>query len=62
MEHSELEDVRQDIQEAKAALKRAEDRNDRDLILEREKRLNLLLRKEERLTTGEENTSCSWKS
>jgi hypothetical protein len=55
---SELEEVKQDIKDAKAALKRAEDSNDRELILERERRLNLLLKKEDRLTTGKFHSHC----
>ncbi len=34
---SELDEVKQDIKDARVALNRAEDRIDRDLILEREK-------------------------
>lgn len=49
---SELEEVKQDIKDAKAALKRAEDSNDRELILEYAGILKSLLRDKERLTTG----------
>ncbi len=49
MENSELEDVKRDIREAKLKLAEAESKNDRELILRREERLNLLLAKEARL-------------
>jgi hypothetical protein len=50
---NELEETKQDIKDAKAALKRAEERDDRELILEINKRLNhLYLEKEKYLSTG----------
>jgi hypothetical protein len=67
MEEDELEEVKRDIQEAKADLREAKRNGDRDLLFERERRLNLLLKKEERLTTGmaklikynfEDRTNC----
>jgi hypothetical protein len=49
---SELEEVKQDIKDAKADLKRAEERDFLELILETRKSLNLLLEKEKHLRTG----------
>ncbi len=49
---SELEEIKQDIKEAIADLKRAEEKDDRELILERLKRLNLLLEEQKHLRTG----------
>lgn len=50
---SELEEIKQDIKDAKADLKRAEDRNAPEaLILEINKRLNLLLEEQKHLRTG----------
>ncbi len=49
---NELEEIKQDIKDAKAALKRAEERDVLELILETRKSLNLLLEKEKHLRTG----------
>ncbi len=49
---SELEEVKQDIKDARVALNRAEEKDDRDLILEREKRLNLLFVDKVSIRTG----------
>jgi hypothetical protein len=54
-----LEEVKQDIKDAKADLKRAEEKDDRELILEINKRLNHLLEEKKHLRTGLENTYCS---
>jgi septal ring factor EnvC (AmiA/AmiB activator) len=48
----ELEEVKRDIQKAKADLERAQERGDRELEWERDRRLNLLLEEKKRLTTG----------
>lgn len=55
MEEDELAEVKRRIQEAEAALKRAEDLGNLELILKREYRLNLLLEIKKRLTTGMHN-------
>ncbi|RYG97024.1 hypothetical protein EON65_53485 [archaeon] len=48
----ELEEVKQDIREAKADLRSAKETDDRELELEINDRLNLLLKKEKLLITG----------
>eukprot|EP01033_Poteriospumella_lacustris_P019344 gene19344-13990_t len=49
---SELEEVKRDIQEAKADLREAKAAKNQELILKYAGILELLLKKEERLTTG----------
>jgi hypothetical protein len=54
MEEDELTEVKRRIREAEAALNRAEELGNIELILRREDRLYLLLEIEKRLTTGTE--------
>jgi prefoldin subunit 5 len=51
-EVDELQEVKRDIQKAKADLERAQESDDRELIVLWGNRLNLLLEKEKRLTVG----------
>jgi hypothetical protein len=51
----ELEEVKKDIAEAKDDLRRAKERNNEELELKIRDSLNLLLKKEERLTLSSGN-------